>query len=270
MGAELTNYFFALDEASGTGLGLNFPQCTVTPPDTVYSGFRLLFPKSDGWHQKDSAGLDSGLVSIPTPGGTANRVAYFSGAYALTNSANLTFDGTTLTMPPASLVSMGGGSGTARVKGTADVDTTAGATDDTLTSEQTLYSYTVPANSFNANGRHVHMHITGSVSTRGSVDKTIRVKWGADTLFTFAVSDTTAGNWRLDVWIYRTGSGTYDWDALWISETSGSQGKSIQQGNGSETDTSAIVLAVTGQLSTADASGNDDIIVEHVATQFNN
>jgi len=74
--------------------------------------------------------------------------------------------------------------------------------------EETIYTYTVPANTLSANGMHLELEAMGTFANTSNT-KTLRIYWGGTLLFTFTHSVTAfSDDWYLKCVIVRTGAST--------------------------------------------------------------
>lgn len=131
------------------------------------------------------------------------------------------------------------------------------------TTADTLYTAVIPANFFDVAGRTLQLQLVGSIAAT-SATKTIAFVWGGGSLNQTLLSYTTtgAGTWQALITIWKISASVQGMlvqaDA---SSTTGltllgsSTGRSLVSNfTGSETDTAAITLKVTGQSSAATAN----------------
>jgi hypothetical protein len=141
----------------------------------------------------------------------------------------------------------------ARVGGVIHTNTT--QTGNVGTGEDTLFTYTIPADVLATNKDTITAIIGGTVAN--TVDtKTIRVKFGATTIHTVTEPGSNSGSWSFMVTIIRTGATTQKC----IVSSSGSTGSSLNTASyntAAETLSGTVVLLVTGE-----ATSNNDIVGE--------
>lgn len=122
------------------------------------------------------------------------------------------------------------------------------------TGEDTLETYTVPANTLSADGMWLHF-VTPVIISNSVNAKRIRVKFGATTIFdTGALPISTAIDIIITGWITRAGSSTVQ--KAWVQMTSNNATvlASADYTAPGETLTGAVILKVTGE-----AVSNNDI-----------
>ncbi len=165
---------------------------------------------------------------------------------------------------PTSILSfkMGTGTGQAQASGKANVNTTAVGT-DANTAEKDLITYSLPANSFSADGRGVKITAWGSVATNGNT-KTIRLKFGATIIRQIGPSGMNGLDWRIDGLVIRTGATTQDAMATEFLDVS-AQDTTIS--TPAETLSGAVVIKITGQNGTASAN---DILAKGILIEYLN
>ncbi len=84
----MSDYHFRV----GAGGGELVQLAEGTTPALSEPGKRRLYPKSTGWYEIDSAGVERPLIAGPTAGGTDGRIAIFGGATTLKEDADFTYD----------------------------------------------------------------------------------------------------------------------------------------------------------------------------------
>lgn len=149
----------------------------------------------------------------------------------------------------------GGGAGTVKPEGLlnsqvsiAGVGNAADATDDTL------FTYSLPANTLNVTGKGIKIKAWG-VRAAGGGNGTIKLKFGSTTLCTTAATATAADNWYLEAVVLRSGSNTQ----LAIGRTQLAAVLTTLKTAPGETETGAITILCTG----ADAGSNANKILGH-------
>jgi hypothetical protein len=128
----------------------------------------------------------------------------------------------------------------------------AGAGNGADTTEDTLFTYSLPANALASVGQSVSISAWGSVAAT-SATKTIRVYFGAQVV-SLPYTTTQTGAWRVAMQVYKQAANVQliitEVDALGATTT-----RTISNiTNGAEVDTAAIVIKVTGQSSVGTAN----------------
>lgn len=125
------------------------------------------------------------------------------------------------------------------------------------TTEDTLMTYTIPAQQLKNVGDRIH--IVGAGLYAATTDnKIVRVRVGGcsgNIIANPTVAATTAIRWYTDIWIAKTGSNTQTWGAgyMW---SSGSNSSTAYAGTLTLTDTNSIQICVTGQNTTSSAANS--------------
>jgi hypothetical protein len=145
---------------------------------------------------------------------------------------------------------VGGGTATAQVSGVLSVNTTEAST-GADTNETDLWTYSLPANTLNANGKSVRIRAWGSCAATAN-NKTIRLYFGATVLRIVAnAAAINNGTWHVDAVVVRTAA-TAQTASAWKWEPIGGIGMSTT--TPAETLASAVAIKVTGQNGTAAAN----------------
>lgn len=121
------------------------------------------------------------------------------------------------------------------------------------TTEDTLFTYSLPAGALANVGNEIDIVTWGSVAAT-SATKTVKVYFGASIVISVPYTTTQAGAWLVQMSVYKQASNVQlaitQVDSLGATTT-----RTITDTtNGSETDTAAIVIKVTGQSSVATAN----------------
>jgi uncharacterized protein YdaL len=159
----------------------------------------------------------------------------------------------------------GGGSGTAHVAGLISTALTATGNGADVT-EDTLQTYSLPADSLESVGRCVRVTSWGTTANNADT-KTARVYFGnANNVLTMALTSNLAGSWKFVMVACKTGANTQTITANGYIGTSGN-GVTLTSTtvSGVQTDTSAIVIRTTGQAGTANAN---DIVCTAQLVEF--
>lgn len=189
---------------------------------------------------------------VPTNGasGTANAVAATGSLLTDTTNGNLYINtGLTANNPTWSLIGGAAGGAGALNKQLS----VAGAGNGADTTEDTLFTYSLPANSLGAVGNEVDIEAWGSV-TATSATKTVKVYFGTTVTQTLTWTTTQTGAWGVLMQVFKQAASVQlaitKFDSLGATIT-----RSVAViNNGSETDTAAIVLKVTGQSTVGTAN----------------
>jgi hypothetical protein len=131
---------------------------------------------------------------------------------------------------------------------TAQVSQTATGADVT---EDTLQSYTLPANALDVVGRGVRVTAWGSYSANTN-GKTIRLYFGVGNVIMNSTALTQNGTgWWVEAEIYKIGSNA---QCHWANIIAGNTLPGMQSGTDAQTDSAGILIKVTGQNSVATAN----------------
>lgn len=158
-----------------------------------------------------------------------------------------------------SSVQMGTGTGRAEIGGKVHVNTTSVGTDaDTV--EKDLLTYTLPANSLNADGKGVR--ITTWITTAATAnEKTIRLYFGSTVVRQIGTSVLNNQSMFAQGIIIRTGASTQDAVGIEVGNTTAF---AIFTAPAEDT-TGTIVIKVTGQNSSAAAN---DIVAQGLMVEY--
>lgn len=196
--------------------------------------------------------LLAGVAAIALVGGiVATHATELSPLLGTMNADNVTFYPGLLTYPNGGFHAMG------MIYGTSASVATGGGT-----TEQTLATYSLPANALDAAGRRIRVHTAFHMATNGN-NKTIKLYFGGSSISSGTLTDSNKnGVATLD--IVKSGastqivSGTMQHDTTMITP--------YVNASGSDTDTAAITIKMTGQDGT-DSAGDivmDDFYVEYM------
>jgi len=117
------------------------------------------------------------------------------------------------------------------------------------TTEDTLQTFTLPANTLDANGRCVRIRAWGTYGATAT-NKTIRLYFGVAIYNSTALAQNGT-SWILEAEVYKTGSNT---QTSWATILAGNSDPGAQVNTPNQTDSSGIVIKVTGQNGTANAN----------------
>lgn len=197
------------------------------------------------------------LLYADTTTSLAKRAAVASGqvlASAGTGTAPAYSAAPTLT---SMTVAVGGSTSTGKTPALATVSVTQTGT-GADTSEDTLWTYDLPANTLNANGKAIRIIALGTTAANNN-NKTLKLYFGTSTINPPLVT-TNTGHWRFEAYVYRTGSSTQVFQGFFdigVSDMSTTTRRARLQ-LPTETDTAAITIKVTGLNGTSNAN---DIIL---------
>lgn len=201
------------------------------------------FAQANGWAEMANGWGEiqtvPGFTTLPLPAGcTTGSMATFLGS--LTCVPGLTFTSNTLTIP------VGTGAATAKVGGTLFVTTTPATT--TGTTEQTLATYPMPANTMATNGRGVR--ITASFTHAANTNGTIAyVKFGGQQV-AIRANSTSGATTRITAEVIRTGAAT-QWSAALAAGAT-----TVQALSGALTVDLTAAVAITATATTGTAAGD--------------
>lgn len=130
---------------------------------------------------------------------------------------------------------------------------TAGIGNGADTTEDLLFTASLPANIFDVVGRCVTIQAFGNI-TATSATKTAKMYFGTTVTASVSYATTTTGAWQITLTVFKSGASTQI--AMYQADSSGAAtGRAVGViTNGSETDTAAIVCKVTGQSTAATAN----------------
>lgn len=167
------------------------------------------------------------------------------------NADNVTFYAGLKTYPNASFKAMGVVYGTTATAATA-----------TGTSEQTLATYSLPANALDKAGRRVRVRAAFTTAANAN-NKTMKLYFGSSVITT-PTAATNAKNAVLELVVVKTGSSTQIVSGTGIVDTT--PVTPYVNASSAETDTAAIVIKATGTDGTSSAADItlDDFQVEYM------
>jgi len=176
----------------------------------------------------------------------------------------VTTDGTTLgTLNAATINVLAGASssGTTRVGGAVNANVT--SVGNVGAGEDTLMSYTLPANAMDANGRGVRVTAWGSTANNANA-KTLKLYFGAAVLGSIASTANQASSWRFVSEVLRTGAATQT-ASEWFVQYGTTVIHETNVTAPGETLSSVVVIKVTGE-----GVSNDDITQSAMIVEFFN
>lgn len=119
--------------------------------------------------------------------------------------------------------------------------------------EDTLHTYTMPANTLVETGRGLYIRATGQAANNANT-KTYKLKFGSQ-IISVAIPTSVASDFTVEAWIVRTGlDAQYYFVELRDTTSAGVFSSFMAQGNLTEPETSNIIITSTGE-----ATANNDI-----------
>jgi hypothetical protein len=122
------------------------------------------------------------------------------------------------------------------------------------TTEDVLFSASLPANTLDIIGRCITLQVWGSISATNAV-KTAKIYFGASIVFTpvlITPAAATTGIWQAYLQVFKTGPSTQS--ALLQTDFAGSTLRNIFAAVGTENDAAPILVKATGQSSVGTAN----------------
>ena len=211
---------------------------TALGTDISISGTTLNVTQN--WTAGAVSSIGAGLnLSLGVLTATAGQ---WSAGVVTTLGSNLAITGTTLNLVANPTLEAGNSGNTFQAEGALSkqfgtVGTGADTTDDTL------FTYNLPANSFDANGRSLIVEAFGSFANNANM-KDVKLWFGTSIIFDAGSAILTNQGWYVRLMVMRTGSGAQ------IGSGEGTSGPTVFGAPlplvGSEADTGAITIRVTG------------------------
>jgi len=161
-----------------------------------------------------------------------------------------TYNGSSIVVQAPIVLPAGGGTATYTPSGALTVNTTQAGT-PASTAETDLWTYSLPANTLNANNKGVRITVFGTTAANGNA-KTVRLYFGGTVIGDRGTSIFgTGGSWRYESEVIRTGASAQL--AVGAAVYNGAtQGVDVTTPAGDTT--GAIVIKVSGQNGTAVAN----------------
>ena len=184
----------------------------------------------------------------------------FQNGYRLISGTDLNkiFNGNEAITPA---IAAGGGGSTVNPAGVLSVNlTSTGNTADTT--EDTLMTYSLPAKTLSATNKGLKIRAWGNTAANAD-NKTIKLYFGSEVITTPTAATNNKG-WELELEVYKNGASTQVVFGKGIVDTT-SVTPLIT--TGAETDTSAIVIKVTGTAGTGNAN---DIVAKGLIVEMLN
>lgn len=129
--------------------------------------------------------------------------------------------------------------------------------------ETDLWTYSLPADAFNVNGKMVHIRAWGSLAANGNL-KTINLYCGASSIICIGTVTSTENEWVIDAYIAREDATNAKYSVL-VSTEEGLNVPGRAGTFGSQTWTGATTIKLTGQ-----GTSNNDIVLEAAVVEFLN
>lgn len=133
------------------------------------------------------------------------------------------------------------------------------------TTDDTLFSYSLPASSLDVVGRQITVFAFGKFATNGH-DKTVKIFLGSTLIFTSAVQTGSNVGWQATLTFYKSGASTQLGTGIGQSGTT-TWAVPVPL-TGSETDTGALTIKVTGASPTTGAA--NDVLANGMVVQYAN
>lgn len=268
---------------SGTGTGMNFYQTTTLGASITMTGSTASTPNALYLRTDRALGnivfatasnvvamtiSNTQKVGIGPTSLTPTAWLHLQAGTATANTAPLKLSsGTINTTPEPGAVEYNGAWHVTKVNdirfrlgGVLNTDNT--TTANVGTGEDTLFSYTVAANTLSTDGQTLIARATGRMGASGST-KRVRVRFGSTVLFdSTALSDISGSEWHLFIEITRTGAATQKAVATWISSNSALT-SSIDYTTPTETLSGSVTLSITGE-----ATSNNEVLGDMFKVKF--
>ena len=157
---------------------------------------------------------------------------------------------------------IGGSSSSNNAPVLADVNLTDGG--NVGAGEDDLQSVVLPASAFSANKKGVRITAWGTAAANANA-KTVKLYFGGQLIFSYALTINVANDWRFDVLVFRTGSNTQKWSYVFVqSWSAGLASVYTDSGTAAQTDTAAITIKTTGTATTDNDIVSTGLLVEMV------
>ncbi|WP_020471473.1 hypothetical protein [Zavarzinella formosa] len=131
------------------------------------------------------------------------------------------------------------------------------------TTDDVLFSYTLPASALNTTGQAIEVTCFGGTAANGN-NKTIKLWFGSELISSGVITDSNK-NWTSSMVIGRTGASAQLVRATMVHDTSTI---TPYLATGAETDTAAITIKCTGASGTTGAAG--DVVGRGMFVRFSN
>jgi hypothetical protein len=129
-----------------------------------------------------------------------------------------------------------------------DKDVLVSTVSNTSTTETTLRTRNIPANTMNMTGKTIRFRAWGT-TTNNANTKTLRVKFGTTTIFTRTMTTLAANTWSIEGEIVSTGTSAQSYVIRQMQD--GATAITPSSGTMTETSTGLLAFAITGQSGTA-------------------
>lgn len=179
----------------------------------------------------------------------------------LSGLRNLTLTGTlTASLDGDNAIGAGDGTETFKVGGVIEANVTQVLSDDTNTT-QTLVTYSLPANTLNANGRGLRVHAFGKFAGNAA-PKTLQLNVGGANINTGSVTQS-GSSWILEALVARIAANS---QRVFFKQNVGGAVLAPKSQTDTSVDTGAITISVAG-LDASAATGNimvDGLVIEYL------
>lgn len=169
----------------------------------------------------------------------------------IANKVQIENGGLTCNLPSTTQVTAGAGAGSFAPSGNISAQASAaGVGNGADTTEDTLFTFSLPANSLDIVGRTLFITAFGTFANNAH-SKHARMYFGSEVVDSGANTTTGGIGWVLEMTVIKTGASAQQISSQLVAGTV--HGGCTQQA-GAETDTAAITLKVTGQTGTSSAN----------------
>lgn len=209
----------------------------------------------------ESFGISTIIQAIQQIAQSANTIANNISALVIGPSANNkftgnnTFTGTNSFDPPPTISAGDAGAGTLLPSGLVSVQTSvAGNGNVGNTTDNTLFTYTLPAGSLDIVGRTVVVEAFGSFAGNGD-NKTVKIWVGSAVWFTTGVVTLNGVSWQARIQLSKAASNSQVGYAIGFAAGAAAP-LEVNSLSGTQTDTAPIVIRVTGASPTSGIAGD--------------
>jgi hypothetical protein len=250
-----------------TGVAWAIGELNIMATETTFEVRKLI--TIDGSLGRTAAGVyqRAALTGEAVAGAGSNAVTLNPGAETVPVSGDFfvfqdTGDGSALKKVDFDNMPGGGGSGGSGGGGnTLNVNMT--AVGNVTTGEDTLITYTMPADTLDTDGNGIRITAWGTTANNGDA-KTLKMHFGGTVIGTYSLTISQAGVWFIDAQVYRTGSNAQQ-TVCKMHEMAGDK-HDLEQGTATETDGSTIVIKVTGEGTSSNDIVQEGMVVEMMSS----
>ena len=207
------------------------------------------------------------FVLAALPSGELLAASHTSKVYTDSNGSRIVVDsGGTFQMNAGATASIaaGGGTGTFKHAGLVSSQFSASGVGNAAdTTDDVLFTYSLPASSLNAAGRTIRVSCFGGTAANGN-NKTVKLWFGSEVVSSGVVTSNNK-NWSASLLIGRTGTSTQMVNGNMLVDTTPITGYVAA---GAETETAAITIKCTGASGTTGAA--NDVLGKGMTVEFLN